>query len=615
MCLSTEWQLDDTVHFLTNNHNFGILTVDTTYNLGDFYVTPVTYPHLMLQDVKTGKSPLLLEPILIHQSTSFAVFNYFASTLIGCRPALRQLMAFGTDGDKGLVEAFTHSFPYSIQLRCFIHFRRNVEEKLKSLGLPSSVSQEFLDDIFGKRVGNTFQEGLVGSCSATEVEQRLQQLKSVWDSREKAYAPASGPSFHGFFCRYQADVVKYHMRNDLREAAGLGSPPSIFTTNASESVNASIKRKVSFKESDWPKFNQVMKDFVGSQHEEVARALSGRGQYRLQPKFSHYGVTTQEWMRMRPDQRKKIIDNFRKATLPLASKGAGDIADDDRSCSGSTDTARQHCIRAEDSGITVIPLVTLNAMWAKADKLLSMENSVTPAPGGNKKSHMVISYSQVPPHLVQGKADGQYICDKNCPHWFASQICSHTLACAQRSGDLPSFLQWYVQYAENPNISTLAMSGLSTGRGRKGGKAKHQRSRRDSLPVDNYSLRPGMEPPTAVHNQSTSGTGSISIDATSSAVVVAPAFTPQMSTSVPTTSTVVLAQSIASQFSVPVPSSSSTPVFVQCNVNPFYVKPLFGNIRICQGCRGTLRLPDGSIPIAPFDMVVARMERRPFREH
>ena len=115
MCvLSTEWQLDDMVRFLTSNHDFGILTVDTTYNLGDFYVTPITYPHLMLQDVKTGKAPLLLGPVLVHQSTSFAVFNYFASTLIGCRPVLRQLLAFGTDGDKALVEAFTHNFPCDV---------------------------------------------------------------------------------------------------------------------------------------------------------------------------------------------------------------------------------------------------------------------------------------------------------------------------------------------------------------------------------------------------------------------------------------------------------------------------------------------------------------------
>ena len=29
--LSSEWQLDDMVRFLTNNHRFGILTADTTY--------------------------------------------------------------------------------------------------------------------------------------------------------------------------------------------------------------------------------------------------------------------------------------------------------------------------------------------------------------------------------------------------------------------------------------------------------------------------------------------------------------------------------------------------------------------------------------------------------
>ena len=148
MCiLSSEWQLDDMVRFLTNNHRFGILTVDTTYNVGDFYATPVTYPHLMLEDIKSGKSPLMLGPILVHQSVDFSALNYFASTLIGCRRELCQLLAFGTDGDKALVEALTHNFPYSTQLRCFLHFRKNVEEKLKALGLPSAVSQEFLDDI------------------------------------------------------------------------------------------------------------------------------------------------------------------------------------------------------------------------------------------------------------------------------------------------------------------------------------------------------------------------------------------------------------------------------------------------------------------------------------
>ncbi|MCG8621955.1 MAG: hypothetical protein MJE68_08185 [Proteobacteria bacterium] len=53
--------------FLTDNRQFGVLTVDTTFNLGEFYVTIVTYPQLMLQDVGTGKHPAMVGPVLIHQ--------------------------------------------------------------------------------------------------------------------------------------------------------------------------------------------------------------------------------------------------------------------------------------------------------------------------------------------------------------------------------------------------------------------------------------------------------------------------------------------------------------------------------------------------------------------
>ena len=67
-----DWQLNDMERFLANNHCFGILSVDTTYNLGDFYVTLTTYPHLMLQDVNTGKHPTMVGPVLVHQQTDFS---------------------------------------------------------------------------------------------------------------------------------------------------------------------------------------------------------------------------------------------------------------------------------------------------------------------------------------------------------------------------------------------------------------------------------------------------------------------------------------------------------------------------------------------------------------
>ena len=46
MCLlGFDWQFDDMARFLTNNYSINILTADTTFNLGDFFVTPLTPTH------------------------------------------------------------------------------------------------------------------------------------------------------------------------------------------------------------------------------------------------------------------------------------------------------------------------------------------------------------------------------------------------------------------------------------------------------------------------------------------------------------------------------------------------------------------------------------------
>ena len=145
------------------------------------------------------------------------------------------------------------------------------------------------------------------SCSLQEFDKCLENVKVLWDEREKPFAPTSGPQFHRHFVQYQADVVRYHMRKDLRESAGLGSPPSKFTTNASESIIAAIKRKVHFKESEWPEFNKEMKQYVESQPEEVIRALSGRGQFQLCTDVAHYGCLHHRGSKCQPNNDMKLL--------------------------------------------------------------------------------------------------------------------------------------------------------------------------------------------------------------------------------------------------------------------------------------------------------------------
>lgn len=99
--------------FCTNPDEFTVMCADTTYNLGDFYVTPLSYKHLMLQDIRTGKPPLLPGPILVHQQVKFSSFNYFGSSLIDADKSLRYVQAFGMDGDMNLSDALSHCFPFA----------------------------------------------------------------------------------------------------------------------------------------------------------------------------------------------------------------------------------------------------------------------------------------------------------------------------------------------------------------------------------------------------------------------------------------------------------------------------------------------------------------------
>ena len=47
--IAKDYQLDDLVRFSTNSTEHCILTIDPTFSLGDFDVTPITYRHLLLE--------------------------------------------------------------------------------------------------------------------------------------------------------------------------------------------------------------------------------------------------------------------------------------------------------------------------------------------------------------------------------------------------------------------------------------------------------------------------------------------------------------------------------------------------------------------------------------
>lgn len=203
--LCTDQQLDDMVRFLSNPAEFCIMGVDPTFSFGDFNATPIVYHNLLLEHRTKEHSPAMLGPILVHQQKKFSSYNFFASTLVSLRPALRNVLAFGTDREEELYKAFETQFPNVIHLRCFRHYHANLKKKLLDMSIPSDVTDMFLQDIFGKTSDGVHSEGLVDANNSADFMGRLDALKNVWDTRECTCNPSKKPSFHTWFVSFKAD--------------------------------------------------------------------------------------------------------------------------------------------------------------------------------------------------------------------------------------------------------------------------------------------------------------------------------------------------------------------------------------------------------------------------
>ncbi len=157
--LAFDWQLRDLATFCTDPHEMSVVGADPTFNLGRFNVTVTSYQNLKVVDRVNGNHPTMIGPLLISQTKSFDAYNYFFGKIISLNKDTRGVMAFGTDGEEELYRAMTFNFPYAVHLRCFNHFRDNCKEQLKSSNVPEDAQKQFLSDIFGCRVGETWEKG------------------------------------------------------------------------------------------------------------------------------------------------------------------------------------------------------------------------------------------------------------------------------------------------------------------------------------------------------------------------------------------------------------------------------------------------------------------------
>ena len=211
MCiLGYQYQFHDIARFCSDPSLHCLLTIDTTFNLGNFYVTPTSYRNLLLESNRTGKNPLFLGPILVHMTRSYAAYSHLLAKLKEKEPNIDDVKPTINDGEPGLMKALDTFLRNSIKLRCLGHFRQNVKDELKKLGIRGTQEKYFLDKIYGSLCGDVRVEGILDANDEEEFDNLLFASKREMTERELEVRPDTEPSFYNWILKH-AELMKKSM--------------------------------------------------------------------------------------------------------------------------------------------------------------------------------------------------------------------------------------------------------------------------------------------------------------------------------------------------------------------------------------------------------------------
>eukprot|EP00111_Clytia_hemisphaerica_P021678 TCONS_00063739-protein len=403
----------------------------------------------------TNQPKIDMGPALIHYRKVFSTYHYFASSLVSINQEMSELKCFGTDGETALSDAFAKTFPLSDQLRCFIHSRKNVEQKLTDFGL-SSCKSTIVEDIFGKTEGTHRYDGLVHATDKDTFDALVESLKDKWDNLEFPFLPRmiAMPRFHKWFVDNIAGYMKSTMIENVRARNGIDGS---FTTNQSESLNAELRRKVNYQTNELPDFLELMRQFYKSQESENQSAFVGEGDFLISDLFSKFQAG-ESYYNMSISERTAFEKRFYNSSPADSQKES--LFDEITIPGLDADHSRN--------------------IVSKAERILEMDGVVPFSSSGS--FHVINSEGSRPHYVVQNK-DGSFTCDNRnlrngCIGFNASNVCSHTYAAAKFSRKLQSFfkaLERKESKASGNNLTNISHYGISEGAGKKAGAVRKRK--------------------------------------------------------------------------------------------------------------------------------------------
>lgn len=188
-------QLEEIIEECFSINSKSILSIDTTYNVGNFYVMCTTYQRSKFVYSRTGKPAILPGPAMFHVRRSEKDFKYFSHSFLEVNQGFEEIAFVG--GDRYQAQnGFLRPLKSSIFLPCEKHVEDDISRKMSDFG-KSAMKNEVLRDIFGDERNK--EKGLVDSTSRDEFLAKGIAVTDKWDSTEKSNHPDKEPAFSDYF--------------------------------------------------------------------------------------------------------------------------------------------------------------------------------------------------------------------------------------------------------------------------------------------------------------------------------------------------------------------------------------------------------------------------------
>ena len=305
-------QVEDIIRECCRPNSGCILSIDTTFNVGNFYVTTTMYQSEKVISKKTAKPANLPGPAMFHTTKTQRDNLYFAHTLLESNYGLERIAFVGRDRDKAQ-SFFLKPLKGCTFLPCKKHVEDDITRKIADLGL-TSIKYELLRDIFGDE--RKKERGIIDSETTEEFLAKVESVSNKWDKIELDVT-GEMPEFSRYFQRNIQDDMMNGMLLPVRRQAGLKD--EFFYNNIQESSNFVYKSKVKEMKvvegagyrpdpkCTWSEAVTVYENIVQQSRRDIQRAVLGKGPYDLSPTHSHLAVTASSWSGMNRKERERHL--------------------------------------------------------------------------------------------------------------------------------------------------------------------------------------------------------------------------------------------------------------------------------------------------------------------